>query len=85
MTGRRATTKTSPHGSLVAIVRSWAGHAAQPKAMLLSRLKVHGRSADIAVINRAFKDMRDPHAGLSGNSVDMQVLKVRYDFNKTWN
>jgi hypothetical protein len=55
------------------------------RAMLLLRLKVHGRSADIAVINRAFADMRDPHAGLSGSSSDFRVLQVRYDFNKTWN
>ena len=55
------------------------------RAMLLVRLKLHGRSADISVINRAFADRRDPHAGLAGNSTEFVVQKVRYDFNKTWN
>ena len=54
------------------------------RAMTLSRLKVHGRSADIAVINRGFTSMKDPNAGLVGSPQDFVVTKVRYDFNKTW-
>jgi hypothetical protein len=53
-------------------------------AMTLLRIKIHGRSADISVINRSFANMRDPHAGLAGSSSDFLVEAVRYDFNKTW-
>jgi hypothetical protein len=53
-------------------------------AMLLLRVKVHGRSADVAVINRSFACMHDEHAGLVGSPVDFTVTAVRYDFNKTW-
>ena len=54
------------------------------RAMLLVRIKVHGRSADIAVINRSFTCMRDEHAGLVGSPTDFTVTAIRYDFNKTW-
>ena len=54
------------------------------RLLLLLRIAIHGRSADLAVINRGFSSMQDKNAGLQGSAADFSVSAVRYDFNKTW-
>ena len=54
------------------------------RLLLLLRISGHGRSADLAVINRGFAEMSDKLAGLQGSAADFKVNAVRYDFNKTW-
>eukprot|EP01048_Picozoa_sp_COSAG05_P002343 COSAG05_NODE_94_length_19565_cov_15.870133_3_plen_276_part_00 len=55
------------------------------RALMLGRIKTHGRSADMAVVNRAFvNSVDDDVAGLLGDASLNCIEQIRYDFPKTW-
>ena len=54
------------------------------RVLLLLRIVTHGRSADMAVINRGFTSEQDKTSGLLGEVSTLNVHAVRFDFGKNW-